>query len=276
MATSPLQWTPVADAAWKTSGTRFAEPRSRVPRRREMLIGLALAGLATALQLALARSLAGMATTGGTRPILVAAHELRKGDLLERDDVSLVEVDGAHPLLSEKTESRLLIGKRIAVDLPKGHPISVSLVSEPFDENSLAQNIPVGKRLFMLDADLGGMGGALKRGDRVDVFGELRLPEKGLVTRALLSNVPVVAVGGLAPDAEGSRESRVAFYLESSEISFLTQARRYGKFSVALRNPSDNETALPEDGMTQTQFLNDSRIEKVFGRDGFRIRRGRE
>ncbi len=246
---------------------------ARWSRKKLVVIGF-LAVLATIFQFfALGHIERG---TGGDARFsaLVASRALKSGrplnseDFLSRD----ISADECFSYLAMGSDSTAWVGKALANDHAEGRPLFLGQVHPLEGRRALLSSIPSGRRLFSLALSDGGMVRALKRGDRVDVVGNLNLPGKGFVTRNLLADSTVAGVERTA------NESEVFFFVTPADVEFLTYAQRHGQLSLVFRNPDDAGgpalNGVNNDGMTESRFLDDERIRDVYEGDLFRIKKG--
>jgi Flp pilus assembly protein CpaB len=234
--------------------------------RRWLVIG-ALAILATIFQHLAMRNLFAASLTVSETTALVALRPIKAGMAISVDDFSLQKVSAQRCFSETFSDGALLVGLGPATDVAEGQPIFRSGTKALESRRSLLAGIPQGKRLFSVLMSEGGMAKALRRGDRVDVVGNLNLPGKGFVTRNLLADA---SVAGLERDASGNN---VFFFVTPTDVEFLTHAQRYGQLGIVLRNPYDSGGNV-SDGMTQSRFLDDARIRDVYETDLFQIKKG--
>ena len=144
-----------------------------------------------------------------------------------------------------------------------------------FQKNSLPEKIPFGKRLYVLDVNLGTLSSILKVGDKIDLTAYLDIPSFGKATETILNGIQIIGIGN---QMDNSREksgnaNSLSFYLYPEEVKILSFMKQYSHFSVSLRNPNDNSTNSGE-AMTLNKFIQDDRIQRIIKNDSFQMRQG--
>jgi Flp pilus assembly protein CpaB len=245
----------------------------RWSRKKVLIIGV-LAALATIFQFLALGSVDRGAGSAAHVSALVASRALKSGRPITSEDFIAREVsaDECFSFLATGSDSAGWVGKSLANDHVEGRPLFLGQVHPLEGRRALLSSIPSGRRLFSLSFSDRGMARALKRGDRVDVVGNLNLPGKGFVTRILLADSTVAGVERF------TSESEVFFFVTPADVEFLTYAQRHGQLSLVFRNPDDtgepSQSGVNSDGMTESHFLDDERIRDVYEGDLFRIKKG--
>lgn len=211
--------------------------------------------------------------------VLVATRPLKKGTKLRSEDLTSVNLPVHSALAGVATikDLELLQDRRLRIDVPKEGVIVRDGVSTRFDQLSATERIPLGKRLFVLKAELGEISRLLSPGDRVDILAHLTLPDFGQATETLLEAVPLVGIGdGVEAQwgesaAAQSEAAAVSFYASADEVKLLAYAQQHARFSLVLRNPNDLAKAQGSPSMTLNRFLAHPRIQHALNGDLFQI-----
>ena len=207
--------------------------------------------------------------------IAVATHNLQANRMIEESDVEFKKITGNECIKSmiSDNDATLLRGKMLSSPINTGSPISHNEIFVPQTRRRLMTQVPMGKQLYSLAISDQRLAQSLRPGDRVDVVGNLQLPNKGFVTRTLLSGAILAGIETGTSEVSESAASSLFFFLESKDTEFLTHAKRYGEFVIVAKNA--NDTSPPQEtGMTQNQFLDDPRIRNVYESDLFHIQDG--
>ncbi len=274
---SEMKWQPWEGSELPTLRTRESDsPEARKENSKAVanrfVIAIALALLTTALQYCAVNSLSGSSAgeSGTILRVATMTRDVAAGEILIPESVEYQEVSGERCLQSliAQGDEDLLTRRMSAVPVMAGEPIFKSAALVPTTRRSLISQVPAGKQLYSLPVTDARLAQALRAGDRIDVVGNLNLPEKGFVTRTLLMGVIVAGV------ENSGGEFSVFLFLEKADTEFLTHAKRFGDFVVVPRNAKDTSVAGNIEGMTQTRFLNDARIRQVYENDLFQIQNG--
>lgn len=160
------------------------------------------------------------------------------------------------------SDIRSILDHAPKVDIPKGDAIQAAHFSEggslTIASRFLAPNIQKGERGFTVRVDdESGVSGLIRPGDYVDIMGTFKKPGSipMKVTKTILQNIPVLAIGSQVGTAGASNKSRRATSYRSITISatpeeaeLLEYCRRVTKLIFVLRNPEDREVieSIPE------------------------------
>lgn len=244
--------------------------------RKRLLTSLLLGAFVTACQVWLLwRPDRGLENSGEIRVVVASSIIPREVKLADAQVHSaVVPLNNITKHLLSTTEFEQFKERNILVEIPVGSPIPRVAIQNDFQHKSVPEKIPPGKRLFILNVEIGQLSGILKPGDRVDVVADLTLPNFGPSTKTLLENVVVVGVGkdiaGISKGAGGGGNA-ISFYVSPKEAEFLMFTKKYASFSVVLRNPRDGVVAADTGGMTLNKFLDAPKIKNVKEKDLFSI-----
>ncbi len=195
--------------------------------------------------------------------VMVAAHDLRPGAVLEGKDVAMaMKAAGALPKLAVRWDERsLYLGQQIGFQVSEGDYIlgsyfgtqaaTAQRLSEKIDAtlNQRAMTIPVD--------NMSSLEGSIRPGDRIDLLLTFQEMDTGsapagtgkgapgsagrpkLVTVPLLENTYVLFTGfyGSQPSERGYPS--ITLLVTSDEAKLLIWSMNLGKLSILLRNPKD-------------------------------------
>jgi pilus assembly protein CpaB len=211
-----------------------------------------------------------------TKKVLVAASNLTAG--IQLDSKSFVEkevlassVTGSMVSLEEQPA---ILGKRLLIDMKKGDPLLLTMVIANLRDDSIAGNIPSGKRLVSLKiVDSIARNGWIRPNDRVDIITSIELPGRGKTTFTLLRDITLISVGQATVWERGvaSKGTEVSFYATPEDVEFINYAQEMGTFSLALRNPEEQESAprvkggefFRESGVDMQKFMEHKAVRDV-------------
>lgn len=162
---------------------------------RRLLSPIPLVGMALVL-VALVGFLAVYSSTTHRTPVLVAAHDLAAGAVLQGSDLRVAELAGDRRVLDGLVPERdlgMVLGRRLASALPAGSPLAQAAVADQAAQTAFTLEVPSGRAL----------GGALQPGDRVTVLATFGANSASAQTSAIARDVTVLAVGQSSdPSAE--------------------------------------------------------------------------
>ena len=165
------------------------DPGRRAALRTRLVGAAPLAGL-----LVLAASVALTLTAPAARlagsPVLVLAHDLPAGALLQRADLRAAWVAAAPAQLAAlvpAAEEVAMVGRTLVASLEAGEPLVRSALAAGPDPAALTLSVGAEHAL----------GGALVPGDRVSVLATFATADGGSLTRVLARGLVVLAVGAV-------------------------------------------------------------------------------
>lgn len=195
--------------------------------------------------------------------VITANQDLNPGDVLDSSNTKIAYLD-----VSESKKSFILnsefngfSGSKIQIRAEKGSPILKNMIQNRESNQSLQEKIPPGKRLFVLDMDLGSMASMIQVDDKVDIIAHMDIPDFGKATETILDGISVVQIDD---------DHSLSFYLTPEEIKILAFMKPYSSFSVAIRNPNDHMTKESH-AITFNQFLQNEKIQHILKGDSFKI-----
>lgn len=144
----------------------------------------------------------------------------------------------------------IILRQSIQVPLKAGKPVLWSYLSAG-QKKTFSKRIPVRKRAVTIGVDeLTGVAGNLSSYDSVDVLLTSINPKStaaGPVTTTLLQNITILCTGHRKTQDQPLSSSWTKSYssvtlsLNPLEAELITFAQDYGKITLILRNPDDNE-----------------------------------
>lgn len=178
--------------------------------------------------------------------LVVAKRELKRGDLLTRDTVSIrsVPVDYAHSLALQPSELDRFDGKPLAHPVKPGELILWSML-EGKKVPTFSARVETGHRAITVPVDeINSISGLLEPGDLIDLM--VTVDQKGKkFTVPLLQVVRVMATGQRSVDDPKSGERRqystVTLDATPEQAQNVIVAREAGKITALLRNPGDKQ-----------------------------------
>lgn len=182
--------------------------------------------------------------------VVVAAQPVGKMATITADMVKLARLPSEAVLPDAARSEGDVVGLLCPAGLEQGEQVLKGrLTRQGGSSGALAYQIPAGMRAFTLAVDTtGGVGGYLKKGDRVDV---LFIPGSAVVTASsgnvmasvqlnlsvtVLQNVDILAVG----DGSSNAYAHVTFALSPKDCEKLNIYATSGKIRLVLRPASDS------------------------------------
>jgi pilus assembly protein CpaB len=193
------------------------------------------------------------ATPADTQQVAVAAYDLKWGTVITS------EVVRTQPYLKGSLPTGYIADPAAAIGRVVIYPIQIN---EPLTESRLAPaSVKAGgvaaivspkKRAMAVKVDkVVGVAGFVHPGHRVDVLVSLAKTDKVQqpITKIVLENIPVLAVGIEVEQAAGQKEKAAQVDVITLEVSpeegeKLALAATEGKLQLALRNYTDTEDVL--------------------------------
>ena len=186
-----------------------------------------------------------------TKPVVVAAKQLRYGETISADNIKIVDFPEASvpggafaaledligPEGSEKTRTVLRT-------IEANEPILPAKVTGFGERATISAQLTPGMRAFTLRIDtVSGVAGFLLPNDRVDIF-LTKGTRDGLTSNLIMQNVKVIAVDQFSDtEATRARVARTATVEVSPEdAQRLSLAQQIGRISLSLRQIDEVET----------------------------------
>lgn len=213
--------------------------------RTLIVVGLAvvLAGLASYLVYRAVQRIPVLEVTIVERQQVVATGRIEAGSIVSANSVRLTPwpADAPVPGGFERVED--VIGRGVTMPILPNEPVTESKLAIPGAGLGLATMIPEGMLAMAVRVnDVTGVSGFVLPGSRVDVIATGSPDNAGPMSRIVLSNVQVIAIGPATapPDEQNTMPPTVATLLVTPEDSErLTLAQNQGNIMLALRNGLD-------------------------------------
>jgi pilus assembly protein CpaB len=190
------------------------------------------------------------------RKPVVSASKASARVLVARTDIDLGEQIDEHLLdeidwMSEKLPDGALtsqgeaIGKFCVAPIMAGELVSATRLGD----SATTLNPSPGMRAYTIEAPSAStnLGRNLMPGNRVDIIWQTNnklKSEKDPISVRLLQNVKILAVGQVQGETDG-RQKSVTLEVKPTMDENLAFAQAYGKLSLSLRNPGDDEGVDP-------------------------------
>ncbi|WGL60197.1 hypothetical protein QEJ31_01085 [Pigmentibacter sp. JX0631] len=205
--------------------------------------------------------------------IIKTKGKINFGEPLTEDNivVSSEKIEDISNFIQKNNNLNFFLGKKTAIDLDENNYIFNANIQTK-DKNSIPEKIPYGKRLFVLELELGAIAKSLRTGDKVDIIANLDIPGFGKATEVILQNIQLI---GLEEKNKYYRSrynssNSISFYLTPEEIKIILFMKRYANFSLALRNPNDNFDSKDQ-AVTLNKFIENEKIKNIIKNDRFQI-----
>jgi len=182
-----------------------------------------------------------------THKLLVAAHTLEVGTLIQDSDLRFVNSAGM-PAAQAVGDKQQAVGRGIIATIYEGEPISSARLAPKGAGAGLSSMIPIGKRAVALKIDeVVGLAGFVVPGMRVDVIvagGNGNGDRNGTLSRTVLQNIEVLSAGQkYEKTAEGKPQNAqvVNLLVTPDQAEVLSLASNETKVQLVLRNPLDTK-----------------------------------
>jgi len=198
----------------------------------------------------------------GTR-VVAAAQDLKLGTLIQKTDLTTVEIAGAVPK-GAILKPEDAIGRGVVSDIYQGEAILDNRLAPVGSGGGLAATIPPGMRACAVKVDeVVGVSGFATPGMRVDVLisgnppGEQNANDNGSKVKTLLQNIGVLSAGtDIQKDAQGKPQQVqvVNLLVTPDQAEILSLASSTEKIQLVLRNPLDTQIAQPPGTVVKNLF----------------------
>lgn len=194
--------------------------------------------------------------------VVVAVHDLRRGQELSSADITEASWSGSRLPEGVLTDPRAALGNIVKRDIMAGAPLTSSLVlldTQAF----LSARIRLGMRAVSVHVtEFAGVTQVFEPGDRVDVLVATARPVPGdskVTMKTILQNVEVLTTGyDQTPGSRGGLKPVATLLVDAQDSEMLNMADHAGFIRLALRNPLD-------DGVEESSG---SRLSDVLRRSG--------
>src|SRR5579875_414418 len=215
-----------------------------------LFLALVVSGLATFW---LSRKVNHPARTAAQAPdqslnYVAATRNLDAGEIIRREDLTLIDWPKAHPLSGSFLKPEDVVGRAVLYPLSAGEPVLDKHLAASGSGVGLTARIPAGMRAIALRSDeVVGVAGFLLPGTHVDVlvtYHDASRPDP--VTATVLQDAEVLAAGHqVQPDPAGKPASVdvVTLLLTPADAEKAVMATAQGNIHFVLRNGGDHGQA---------------------------------
>ncbi|MES2615769.1 MAG: Flp pilus assembly protein CpaB [Bdellovibrionota bacterium] len=276
MEKKPFEWSVIEEEIPKTSNLR----KNGFLKNKKLLSVLLLAFISTLIQVIFLKSCHVMPENGGSNSkyaVVVSRNSILQGETLSEENTKLVYLDLAESkqkfILNQ--EFKKYVGHKVKMNIEENTPILKDFVIKNMQDLSLPEKIPPGKRFYSLDVDLGAIASMLQVGDKVDIIAHMNIDGYGRATETILNRIKVIGIGNSFEEKSINTDANtLSFYLTPEEVKIISFMKSYSQFTVALRNPNDNNLSNNE-AITFNKFIQNEKIQKIFQNDSFKIIQGK-
>lgn len=209
------------------------------------------------------------APEGEKMEIFVASKEIGLNDLVTAEHVQIEEWPKDRVPADALTDLTKIVGRRANTQFLPGDVVRNGKLLIEGDTNRASTHIKPGNRVVALKVNAESTGGYIvKPGDRVDLMVYLRKdPTLGIdetITKTLLQNVKVFAVGGVISEPEGESTKNyqhITVELTPEEATIFKMASNLGQIDLSVRSEKDH--TIVED----TSVKADDLLDKLLGRE---------
>lgn len=213
-----------------------------------------------------------------TSKVICANTDLKEGTVLNKTNIATVSMLEKNITVNTVDIGMvdMIIGKAISTDLKAGDPILLSNIKTKYLNQTLADRIPEGKRLFTLqvqDTSLDLNNGYIRPNDKVDILATLPLEGRGNTVFTVLQNISIVSIGrsSIVSQELNPSGTSISFFVDNKDVEMLQFAKQHGSFSLSLRNPNDLDKRQTS-GIDVNGFLDYEGINKVSGGGKLKIK----
>lgn len=208
------------------------------------------------------------------KPVLVAAHPLREGDLLKPEDLTVHDVPvpaGASFLPDAPDARRGFAGSMVRRAMAGGEPFNAADIIRPTDHGFLAAVLGPGMRAVTIGVDAtSGAAGMVWPGDRVDLIltqaiAEANVaPGRRVAAETVLSDVRVIAIDQPTQGSTPGETRTVTLEVTQAAAERVSVAMRLGRLSLSVRASAGTQPAVAT-GQSNTTWARD--VSPALGND---------
>ncbi len=249
-------------------------------RDKIFFIPLGLALISTFIQFVFLKSCNYISTESNSSQkyaVIVALKKIHQGDYLSTENtrLSYLDLGESKSNFVLNSEFQKFLGHKIKMDIDEKTPILKSIVLNGGKPSSLLENIPHGKRFYVMDVDLSSLSTLIKVGDRIDIIAHMDIDGFGKATETILNGIKIIGIGDNFEEYTSQPDANtLSFYLTPEEIKIISFMKSYSQFSIMLRNPNDLDLSDNE-SITFNKFLQNDKIQKILQNDSFKIVEGK-
>lgn len=191
---------------------------------------------------------------GATQQIVVVKSDLPAGSTLSAAQLGTIRVGKDVNTAAVCTNPVELEGRVLIANAVKGSPVLQSMLAPTGSGGGLQALIPDGMRAITVEInEFSGLAGYLVPGCRVDVVATINGEGGELISRTIVQNVRVQAVGAKQAQDQSSPIKSVTLIVNPKESEAIELAAATGKPRLVLRSSSDNDPANT-DGVTVAEL----------------------
>ena len=178
-------------------------------------------------------------------PVVVAAKALPVGALVGPNDVRVVAWPRRNPVAGSFPTPDAVVGRGLLAPVLENEPITTAKLAAKEAGAGLAPTIPLGMRAISVKVDeVVGVAGFVVPGAHVDVLATVAVRNEDSTTRAVVSNLTVLAAGTRV-DQQDAQQGKaipttvVTLLSTPEDAERIALASTDGKLILVLRNPLD-------------------------------------
>ncbi len=178
--------------------------------------------------------------------VVVVRHNLPAGAALKADDLAIGQMSNDIPAESIFRNPAELEGRVIKHALFKGQPVLEAMLSPKGTGSGLQALVPKGMRAVTVEInEFSGVAGFLVPGCRVDIVSTIQGDAGETLSRTIVQNVEVTAIGRRNPDKDGQPEQvkSVTLLVKPKEGEAIELAASTGRPRLVLRGSGDDSDA---------------------------------
>ena len=178
--------------------------------------------------------------------VVVTKRNIPAGTALQADDLAIANIGGDVAPEGAFHDPSQLEGRVVTSGLAKGQPVMENLLAPLGTGSGLQAVVPKGMRAITLEVnEFSGVAGFLVPGCRVDVVSTISESGGDVVSRTIVQNVEVTALGRRqqANIDEAEQTKSVTLLVKPREAEAIELAAATGRPRLVLRSSGDKETA---------------------------------
>jgi pilus assembly protein CpaB len=192
----------------------------------------------------------GVLPTAKMTDVVVVKKNLSAGSKLRAEDLTLGQMSGELPAEAIFRVIPEVEGRVAKEPLFKGQPVLETLLTPKGTGAGLQALVPEGKRAITVEInEFSGVAGFLVPGCRVDVVATVNGDNNEMVSRTIVQNVPVSALGKRQqnePGAEAEQVKSVTLIVTPKEAETIELAAATGRPRLVLRSSGDDKLQQTE------------------------------
>ena len=198
-----------------------------------------------------------------TSKVVVTKHNVPAGTALRSDDLAIAKIGGDVAPEAAFRDPSELEGRVVTSGLAKGQPVMENLLAPVGTGSGLQAVVPKGMRAITLEVnEFSGLAGFLVPGCRVDVVSTISGEGGDVVSRTIVQDVEVTALGRRQQVAgeEPEQTKSVTLLVKPKEAEAIELAAATGRPRLVLRSSGDKD-APRSDGVTSAELRGRKRLD---------------